>query len=112
MLLHTVQLERNLHEYDKVVPNAIKAARYSNEYLGTNYEKNDSVRWVFIDDVPEGQPYCNVIGYEDERQLSEYSIDWTTIVDKWIHRKLKSVYETLDWDLERLTARRVPRKLW
>lgn len=105
-------VRKKLHEYDKVVPNAIKAARYSNEYLGTNYEKNDSVRWVFIDDVPEGQPYCNVIGYEDERQLSEYSIDWTTIVDKWIHRKLKSVYETLDWDLERLTARRVPRKLW
>ena len=53
-----------------------------------------------------------VIAYDDERQLSEYGIDWTTIVDKWIHRKLKLVYETLDWDLERLTARRVTRKLW
>ncbi len=53
-----------------------------------------------------------MIAYDDERQLSEYGIDWTTIVDKWIHRKLKLVYETLDWDLERLTARRVPRKLW
>ena len=74
-----------------------------------DYKKNDSVQWVFIDDVPEGQPFTNVIAYDDERQLSEYGIDWTTIVDKWIHRKLKLVYETLDWDLERLTARRVPR---
>jgi DNA polymerase elongation subunit (family B) len=105
-------ISKNLNEYDKVVPNPAKAARYSNEYLGTSYGKNDSVRWIFVDDVPEGQPYCNVVGFEDERQLSEYSIDWTTIVNKWIHSKLKSVYETLDWDLERLTARRVPRKLW
>jgi len=106
------RVNKNLDDYDKVVPNPAKAARYSNEHLGTGYKKNDSVRWVFVDDVPEGQPYCNVVAYEDERQLSEYGIDWTTIVDKWIHRKLKLVYETLDWDLERLTARRVPRKLW
>jgi DNA polymerase I len=106
------RVNKNLDEYDKVVPNPAKAARYSNEYLGTDYKKNDSVRWVFVDDVPEGQPFTNVIAYDDERQLSEYGIDWTTIVDKWIHRKLKLVYETLDWDLERLTARRVPRKLW
>jgi len=106
------RINKELDDYDKVVPNPAKAARYSNEYLSTGYKKNDSVRWVFIDDVPEGQPYCNVLAFTDERQLSEYGIDWTTIVDKWIHRKLKLVYETLDWDLERLTARRVPRKLW
>ena len=106
------RVKKALDDYDKVVPNPAKAARYSNQYLGTDYKKNDSVQWVFIDDVPEGQPFTNVIAYDDERQLSEYGIDWTTIVDKWIHRKLKLVYKTLDWDLERLTARRVPRKLW
>ncbi len=33
------RIKKQLHEYDKVVPNPAKAARYSNRYLGTNYDK-------------------------------------------------------------------------
>ena len=55
------RIKKQLHEYDKVVPNPAKAARYSNRYLGTNYNKGESIKWVFIDDVP-GRPrvlQCN-----------------------------------------------------
>ena len=105
-------LSKDLDEYDKVVPNAAKAARYSNQYNGTDFGKRDSVKWVFIDDVPEGQPYCNVIAYDNESELEGYSIDWGTVVNKWVHKKLKSVYETLNWNLDGLTARRVPKRFW
>lgn len=105
-------INKDLDDYDVVVPNPAKAARYSNLYLGTNYGKNDSVRWIFIDDVPEGQPYCNVIAYDNESDLDGYSIDWGTVVKKWIHSKLKSVYHTMNWNLEGLTAQRVPKKYW
>ena len=105
-------LSKDLDEYDKVVPNAAKAARYSNQYNGTDFGKRDSVKWVFIDDVPEGQPYCNVIAYDNENELEGYSIDWGTVVNKWVHKKLKSVYETLNWNLDGLTARRVPKRFW
>ena len=104
-------LSKDLDKYEKTI-NAVTAARYSNQYLGTNYKKNDSVQWVYIDDVPEGQPFTKVIAYDDERQISEYSVNWSVTVEKWIHDKLKTVYYGLGWDLERLTARRVPRKLW
>lgn len=106
------RIKKQLHEYDKVVPNPAKAARYSNRYLGTNYDKGESIKWVFIDDVPEDQEYCNVIAYDDESQLEGYGVDWSTIVDKWIHSKLKRVYETLEWDLNSLTARRIPKRWW
>ena len=53
-----------------------------------------------------------MIAYEDESQLRGYDIDWNTAVEKWITKKLKLVYETLDWDLEKLTERRIPKKYW
>ena len=106
------RLSKHLHEYDKVVPNPAKAARYANEHLNTSFGKGEGIKWVFIDGVPEGQPPCNVIAYEDESQLRGYDIDWNTAVEKWITKKLKLVYETLDWDLEKLTERRIPKKYW
>ena len=106
-------IKKNIEDYHPShTPNAIKAAKYSNEYIGTQYRKSNSAQWVFVDEVPEGQPYSNVVAFEHEEQLQGYGVDWTTTVDRWIHRKLKSVYEALEWDLDGLTARRVPRKLW
>ena len=105
-------INKKLDEYDKVVPNAAKAARYSNQYHNTDFNKGDSVKWVFVNGVPEGQPKTNVMAYDDPKQLTEYSIDWGTCVDKWITKKLKVVYETMNWDLDRLTARRVLKKYW
>ena len=45
-------LSKDLDKYEKTI-NAVTAARCSNQYLGTNYKKNDSVQWVYIDDVPK-----------------------------------------------------------
>jgi len=104
------RISKHLHEYDKVVPNPAKAARYSNLHLQTNFNKGDSIRWVFIDGVPEGQPMCNVVAFEEPHQLEGYSIDWTTTVEKWIRSKIKSVYETLYWNLDALTDLRVPKR--
>jgi DNA polymerase elongation subunit (family B) len=104
------RISKKLHEYDKVVPNTAKAARYSNKYNNTDFNKGDSIKWVFINGVPEGQPQCNVIAYDDASELDEYEIDWSTCVEKMVTKKLKTVYETLGWDLERLTAKRVLRE--
>lgn len=104
------RISKNLHEYDKVVPNPAKAARYSNQYLKTDFNKGDSIKWVFVNGVPEGQPLTNVIAYENVNQLEDYDIDWSTVVDKWVRSKIKSVYETLNWDLDAVTAMRVPKK--
>jgi DNA polymerase I len=107
-----VRISKPLEAYTKVVPNSIKAARYSNQHLGTEFRAGESVKWLFINGVPEGQPMTNVVGYEKPEDLDGYSIDWVTSVEKWVKAKLKSVYETLEWDLDRLTARRVARRLW
>lgn len=103
------RVQKKLDEYDKVVPNVAKAARYSNKFLGTNYDKGESIKWLFINGVPEGQPQCNVLAFSEIEELDGYSIDWTTCVNKWITAKLKLVFETLEWDVERLTVRRIPR---
>lgn len=103
------RIQKELKEYDKVVPNTVKAARYSNKFLDTEYGKGESIKWLFIDGVPEGQPQCNVIAFDEIEQLDGYVIDWPNCVTKWITAKLKLVYETLDWDVDRLTVKRIPR---
>ena len=107
------RIQKHLDDYNPShTPNTAKAAQYSNKYNNTDFNKGDSVKWVFINGVPEGQPQTNVIAYDEVSELDEYDIDWTTCVDKWIAKKLKVVYETLDWDLERLTAKRVLKQYW
>ncbi len=107
------RLSKHLDEYHPShTPMTAKAAMYSNTHLDTDYGKGEGIKWVHIDGVPEGQPPCNVIAYDDVSQLEGYEIDWSTIVDKSITKKLKLVYETLDWDLNRLTERRIPKKYW
>ena len=106
-----------LHNYESgSVPNPARAAIYANTQHKTNYLKGDSVKWVYVDGVPDGWPQTPVAACQDQEgeplDMTGYDVAWGTIVEKWVTKKMESVYEVLGWDLQSLTARRVPAKLW
>ena len=70
------------------------------------------MRYVYVDGVPEGQPMIAYGAYKDEKDLKDFSIDWTTIVEKFVTAKLKLVYETLTWDLDSIVNKQVPKIYW
>ena len=102
--------------YEGSVPNPARAAIYANEYMGTRFTKGDSVRWVYVDGVPDGNAATPVVAVQNQEaeplDIEGYDIAWSTLVEKWIGAKLKSVYKNMDWDLDAVTARRVPVKMW
>jgi len=102
--------------YEKSVPNPARAAIYANEYMGTRFSKGDSVRWVYVEGVPDGNAATPVVAIQNHEaeplDIEGYDIAWSILVEKWIGAKLKSVYKNMEWDLDAVTARRVPVKMW
>jgi hypothetical protein len=66
--------------------------------------------------VPDGNAATRVVAVQNQEaeplDIEGYDIAWSTLVEKWIGAKLKSVYKNMDWDLDAVTARRVPVKMW
>lgn len=111
------RIKNALKDYVKgSVPNPARAGIYANEHHGTKFLKGDNVRWVYVDGVPQGAPYTPVMACENERgeplDLKGYDIAWSTTVEKWVAEKIGGVYRVLGWDLNALTAQRVPVKMW
>ena len=93
--------------------NGVRAAAYYNEHTGTEpFRKGESSSWVFVDGVPEGFPATKYMAYRSIDDLSDYSIDWHMTLEKLVSDKLEKVYTMLEWDLEKLVARFVPKVYW
>ena len=71
-----------------------------------------SSSWVFIEGVPEGQPATKYMAYRSIDDLNDYEIDWHMTLEKLVSDKLEKVYTMLEWDLEKLVARFVPKGYW
>ena len=93
--------------------NGVRAALYYNTHTGTEpFRKGESSSWVFVDGVPEGLPATRYMAYRTTDDLENYSIDWHITLEKLVSDKLAKVYEMLEWDLEKLVARFVPKDYW
>ena len=62
-------LSKELHEYTSKSPH-VRAAIYSNIYLGTNFKKGDKVRYVWVKYV-RGLPATDVVAFEDPKQIED-----------------------------------------
>ena len=98
-------------------PNGGKAALYYNKYIATKSKQNryyngDSVKWVYVDGVPEGMYPTNVVAYRDPTELEGFSLDWGTMVDKLVKQKIKPMFKTMGWDLERASGAAMPKVYW
>ena len=93
--------------------NGVRAAMYYNQHTGTEpFRKGESSSWVFIEGVPEGQPATKYMAYRSIDDLNDYEIDWHMTLEKLVSDKLEKVYTMLEWDLEKLVARFVPKGYW
>lgn len=110
--IHT-RIKKDYDDYEK--PSAAsRAAHYYNTYTNPNdpIRKGNTVQYVYVDGVPEGQPMIAYGAYKDEKELKDFSIDWSTIVEKFVTAKLKLVYKTLEWDLDSIVKKQVPKIYW
>lgn len=76
-------LNKDFDEY-KGNQDFIRAALYSNKYLGTNFCKGSKVKFINVKGV-KGLPYTDVVAFEYEKQIKDKVI---VDYDKLIHRQI------------------------
>ena len=96
----STRLGMNLRDY-KTLSGGSRAADYYNRNMGDDpFRKGDSVKWTYVSGVPPGAEDADIVGFREPSDIEGYELDAVTILDKMVKAKLKSVYETLQWDLE------------
>ncbi len=108
----TTRLQKKLYDYSETTGGAVKAARYYNEHFNGNLGEGDSVNWLYVNQVPAGMPPVDVIAYEDEKILNDFSLNYDLMVDKLIKAKIKPIFNALNWDLERASGAAMPKRYW
>lgn len=74
------------------IPPVITGARYSNKYLGTQFEKGSKPKWTYVKSVPPGYPNTSVITFE-EFIPQGFLPDYDLICEKIFKAKLEAIFE-------------------
>jgi DNA polymerase I len=87
-----------LDDYD--IPDAqVRAAKYSNEYLGTNFGKGSKPKRLYIKNVPAGYPRTDVVAIEYADQLpAGFIIDREIMLKKSLEDPLSRILHALGWE--------------
>ena len=48
--------------------------------------------------------WAEVVAFRDPSEIEDFDIDYETITEKMIHKKLESVYNTMEWKLDSLSG--------
>lgn len=79
-----------------------RGAKYSNEFLKTNFKKGSKPKRLYIKRslLPDKYPNTDVLCFEYPDQIPEgaFEIDWETMLEKTISTPLNRIFEALGWD--------------
>ena len=85
----------------KKLPIHIRAAKLANRYNKEKFRKGSKIKLVYVSKTPIGIPFENIIGFSDKFPKG-YEVDYKKMIEKTIYDKLKTIFKSLDWDIEEL----------
>lgn len=86
-----------LEDYD-VQDAQVRAAIYSNTYLGTNFGKGSKPKRLYIKNVTSKYPRTDVVCFEYPDQIPpEFVVDLDTMLEKTLQLPLTRILEPLGW---------------
>lgn len=87
-----------LEDYD-IQDAQVRAAVYSNTYLGTNFGKGSKPKRLYIKNVTSKYPRTDVVCFEYADQIpSEFIIDRDTMLEKTLQLPLTRILQPLGWE--------------
>jgi hypothetical protein len=100
--------------YERVPPNAAKGALYYNANINSTepFRVGDKGQWLYVNGVPENMPTTNIVSFRSPEEITEFSLDYSLMVEKFIRNKLSAVYGALKWDLSEACGDKMPKKYW
>lgn len=95
-----ITLQKPLSMY-KGSPLHIRAARYSNTYLGKSFGALDKLLLIYVDRVPIKYPKTDIIALEMGDELPEgFTLDTDKHTHKNVNDLLQPIFDVLDWSIE------------
>ena len=91
---------KNLEDYDR--PDAqVRAAIYSNTYLGTHFGKASKPKRLYIRSMPKGYPKTDVLAFDYSDEVpADVKIDLDVMLEKTLEAPLRRILEPLGWQYE------------
>jgi len=92
-----VGIQKNLASYgvNSGIPYHIRAAIYSNRYLGTRFDKGDKIKVLYVKGV-KGYPKTDVIAFTDDMKLPEIIIDYDKMIETVVRSKVEKLLEIVN----------------
>jgi|TARA_R100000049_G_C1956616_1_gene113429 DNA polymerase I len=105
------QISRELHTYTTNTQH-IRAAKYSNKYFGTHFDRADIPKMLFVK-VRHGKPQTDVIMIDENIDLPDWiEVDWKRYFDFFIKFKLKLLDSIKNIDIKTLYTDNQSLKKW
>ena len=89
-------LGKNIEDYDKVIPQHVKACMVAKQHLNIDFRKNDNPKLMYVKNLPyehEGKlMYSDVIAFEKDTELPNHilqKIDYNRFIESFIDNKLE-----------------------
>lgn len=81
----------------KVETIQLRASRYSNEHLGTNFKLGDKPKILYVKRV-HGKPKTDVVAFDSMLDLTNIvDVDYEKMTDVLIMKKVENIYNSLGW---------------
>jgi len=92
-------IQKPLDKYKNRPPH-IRAALYSNTYLGTNFKHGDRVYYLWVKAV-KGYPPTDVVAFDVDTRLPELVVDWEKMEEVNIWQKAEPILQVLKISMTR-----------
>lgn len=73
-------------------PPVVTGAKYSNQYLGTNFVKGSKPKWIYIKNVPKNFPKTNIVAFDTELPKG-FEIDYDLLSEKLIRNSIDTLFQ-------------------
>jgi DNA polymerase I len=95
-------ISKKTDDYDTNVAH-IRAVKYSNQYLGTNFMTGDKPKVLWIKDVRGNYPKTDIVCIEEGMELpKEFIVDRDAMAEKIVHMKIRSIFENIGWSYSKV----------
>lgn len=89
-----VGITNELHKYGNIPQ--VRAARHSNKYHNTNFNKGSKIKWVYLKTSPSQYPQTDVMAF-DSKLPEGYIIDYDKMYNRLIKNKVDLLFESIGW---------------
>ena len=90
-------INQELEEY-KTISAFIRACRYSNKFLGKNYQKGSKPKMMYIKKVANKYDNTDVLAFDDPEDIPVgFEVDYRVMYEKLIKMKIERIFECLNW---------------